>query len=270
MMKTEILIATYNKPKYLWLCLQSIMGQDVLPDGICLADDGSGQETRDLVERFREQFPDMPLRHSWHDDRGFRKSAALNQAIAGSEADYLIFLDDDVILSPGFIARHIACARPGRFLTGSLIRLDAAFSQTLLGAQHFAWSNGRLAGWVPKTRSQWLKAMPFPMSIMALFDRLSPVAANFQGACASGWRKDFIAVNGFNADMAYGGLDKELGVRLHNAGVKGVHVRYTAPVYHIDHGREYANATVKSENRKRIEAARRNKTMRADNGIERL
>lgn len=267
-MKTEILIATYNKPDYLWLCLQSIMGQSVLPDGICLADDGSGPETEALIARFRATYPEMPLRHSWHEDQGFRKSAALNTAIAGSDADYLLFLDDDVILHPDVLARHIACAKPGRFLTGSLIRLNAEITQRLLQAGTFHWENGILGGWTPENRSQWLKSMPFAPGVMAILDRLSPVSANFQGACASAWRRDLMTVNGFNADMAYGGLDKELGVRLRNAGVKGWHVRYTAPVYHLDHGRGYADPEVKAANRQRIEAARRDKTVRAKNGIE--
>ena len=41
--------------------------------------------------------------------------------------------------------------------------------------------------------------------------------------------------------MYYGGEDKEFGVRLINARIKGKHLRYTAPLYHIDHGRSYIN-----------------------------
>ena len=65
------------------------------------------------------------MRHVWHEDRGFEKAAILNRAIATSEAEFLIFIDGDVLIAPGFIARHLELARPGRFSTGSLIRLDA-------------------------------------------------------------------------------------------------------------------------------------------------
>lgn len=267
---SEVIIATYNKPDYLRLCLKSIAEQSQRPTSICLADDGSDARIDPVIEAFREAHPDLPLRRSWHEDLGFRKSVALNRAIAGSTCDYLVFLDDDVILHPEALARHFSCATRGRYLTGSLIRLDADLTGRLLEAQSYGWAEGRLAGWTPKGRSQWLKSMPFPSGVMALFDRLSPVAPNFQGACASVWRDDVLRVNGFEGNMSYGGLDKEIGVRLRNAGIRGRHVRYTAPAYHLDHGRSYADQKVKSANRAYILALRKSGETRAVNGIAEL
>ena len=267
---SEVIIATYNKPDYLRLCLKSIAEQSQRPSAICLADDGSDARIEPVIEGFRVAHPDLPLRRSWHEDQGFRKSVALNRAIANSSCDYLVFLDDDVILHPDALWRHLACAARGRYLTGSLIRLDADLTGRLLQAQSYEWAEGRLAGWTPKGRSQWLKSMPFPPSVMALFDRLSPVSPNFQGACASVWREDVVRVNGFEGNMSYGGLDKEIGVRLRNAGIHGRHVRYTAPAYHLDHGRSYADQKVKRANRDYILALRKSGETRARNGIAEL
>lgn len=269
-LSSEIIIATYNKPEYLRLCLQSIAEQSCLPDSICLADDGSDERTRDVAIWFKEKFPHLPLRHSWHEDRGFQKSEALNRAISGALHDYLLFLDDDVILHPHVLARHLHCARKGVYLTGSLIRLNAAVTAELLGRGAFTWQDGVLAGWTAESRSQWLKSMPMPLWVMAALDRLSPVAPNFQGACSSAWRADVLRVNGFESSMSYGGLDKELGVRLQNAGIKGRHVRYTAPAYHLDHGRSYADPDVKRGNRAYIKDLRKSKDVRARNGIAEL
>ncbi|PTQ72695.1 glycosyltransferase [Celeribacter persicus] len=267
---SEVIVATYNKPEYLRLCLKSIAEQSLRPTSICLADDGSDARIEPVIEAFRATYPDLPLRRSWHEDRGFRKSVALNRAIAGSECDYLVFLDDDVILHPKALRRHFSCAMRGRYLTGSLIRLDAELTQRLLQAQSYDWSEGHLAGWTPKGRSQWLKSMPFPPAVMALLDRLSPVSPNFQGACASVWREDVLRVNGFEGNMSYGGLDKEIGVRLRNAGIRGRHVRYTAPAYHLDHGRSYADQQVKQANRDYILTLRKSGETQARNGIAQL
>jgi hypothetical protein len=43
--------------------------------------------------------------------------------------------------------------------------------------------------------------------------------------------------------MRYGGLDRELGERLMNAGIKPLQIRYSAIVLHLDHRRPYVNQT---------------------------
>ena len=125
-MRTELIVSTYESPRALTLCLTSVAAQTVLPDSICIADDGSGPETKAAIDAFAAAHPELQVRHVWHEDRGFEKAAILNRAIASSEAEFLIFIDGDVLIAPWFIARHLELARPGRFSTGSLIRLDAA------------------------------------------------------------------------------------------------------------------------------------------------
>ncbi len=48
--------------------------------------------------------------------------------------------------------------------------------------------------------------------------------------------------------MAYGGLDRELGERLENAGIKGKSVRYDAIIAHQWHSRPYATKKSWSDN----------------------
>ena len=75
---TSLIVATYNWPEALNLCLLSIKSQKVLPAEVIIADDGSGQETKFLIEKFQHNFP-VPLIHVWHEDQGFRKSIILIQ-----------------------------------------------------------------------------------------------------------------------------------------------------------------------------------------------
>ena len=48
--RVSLLVTTYNSPRYLELSIRSIFNQRRLPDEILVADDGSGEETRLLVE----------------------------------------------------------------------------------------------------------------------------------------------------------------------------------------------------------------------------
>ena len=270
-MRTELIVSTYNSPRALTLCLTSVARQTVLPDGICIADDGSGPETKAAVEAFAAAHPELPVRHVWHEDRGFEKAAILNRAIATSEAEFLIFIDGDVLIDPGFIARHLELARPGRFSTGSLIRLDAAATAMVTEA---LIESGAVfdRGWLKAHGAidrfgTWLKTMPFPRPVMALLDRATPVQRALCGANASLFRADALKVNGFDETIKYGGGDKEFGVRLENAGVRGQHLRYTAPLVHLDHPRGYRDAEKIRRHKAMIAEVRRRKAVWTEHGI---
>jgi glycosyltransferase involved in cell wall biosynthesis len=260
-MRTELIVATYQSPRALGLCLASVVRQALMPGSVCIADDGSGPETAALVAGFRAANPGLAVRHVWHEDAGFRKAAILNRAIATSEAEFIVFIDGDVMIHPGFVARHVALARPDRYSSGSLIRLDAAATAAVTEADVLS---GRVfeIGWLRAHRAldrvgTWLKAMPLPMPAQAALDVLSPVQRAWGGANASAFREALLEVNGFDETMRWGGGDKDLGVRLANAGVRGRHLRFTAPLVHLDHARGYADPEHKRANRARLRARQR-------------
>jgi hypothetical protein len=208
-MRTELIVATYENPRSLRLSLASVARQRLLPDGVAIADDGSGPETRAVIEAFAAANPGLAVRHVWHEDAGFRKAAILNRAIASSGAEFLVFIDGDVMIHPGFVARHVALARPDRWASGSLIRLDAAATAAVTEADV---ASGRVfeRDWLRAHGAfdrigTWLKAMPFPMPVMAFLDRVSPVQRAWCGANASAFREALLRVNGFDETMRWGG-----------------------------------------------------------------
>lgn len=48
----SLIIATYNWPEALRLCLDSILRQTILPSEIIIADDGSDERTTKLIHEF--------------------------------------------------------------------------------------------------------------------------------------------------------------------------------------------------------------------------
>jgi glycosyltransferase involved in cell wall biosynthesis len=272
-MRTELIVSTYNSPRALSLSLTSVAGQTVKPDSICIADDGSGPETKAAIDAFAAEHPELKLRHVWHEDRGFEKAAILNKAIATSEADFLFFIDGDVLIHPCFLARHLELARPGRFSTGSLIRLDETATAEVTPE---LIERGAVfdRGWLRAHRAidrfgTWLKTMPFPEPLQAFLDRATPVQRALCGANASLFRADALRVNGFDESIKYGGGDKEFGVRLENAGVKGQHLRYTAPLVHLDHPRGYKDPEAIRRHKAHIRDVRQRKVAWSPDGIVR-
>ena len=133
-MTVSLLVSTYNWPRALYLCLDSVMQQTVLPDEILIADDGSGMATRDVVRHF-ERISPVPMRHIWHEDRGFRVATIRNKAIAASTCDYIIQIDGDLILERHFVQDHILFAKPGCYVSGSRgIITEPLTRQVLSGA----------------------------------------------------------------------------------------------------------------------------------------
>ena len=267
---TELVVATYENPHALALCLTSAALLAPAPDSIAIADDGSGPETAAVVDAFRARSP-VPLRHVWHEDRGFQKNAILNRAIASSEADFLVFIDGDVLLRPDFLGHHLALARPDRWSSGSLIRLDAAATAAVT-ADLIASGRVFARDWLREHRAidrfgTWLKTRPLPQPLLKTLDAVTPVQKAWGGANSSAFRAALVAVNGFDEAMKYGGEDKELGVRLTNNGVRGQHLRYVASVVHLDHGRGYVDRALIAANKARIREARRSGASWTPDGI---
>lgn len=268
-MKTELVIATFQKPDYLRLCLSSLTGQNRLPDGICIADDGSDNITKKVIHEFQSSHPKLAIRHLWHENLGFRKTKILNEAVRTSNSDYMIFTDDDCVMHPTFIERHIDLAAAKKFVTGSVVRLEKSFTDQILELAEFRWNHrGKPIGWKPRSVSEALKSMPFHPYIMATLDALSPVKCSWAGGNSSTYRDYILEVNGFDEKMQYGAEDKEFGARLINLGLKGRHLRYTAPLYHLEHSRDYINYEQIKKNRMTLNATRSSGKIRAENGID--
>jgi hypothetical protein len=77
---------------------------------------------------------------------------------------------------------------------------------------------------------------------------LTPTKRTFNGHNTSCFKKDLLAVNGFNEEMQYGGLDREVGERLFNFGILSKQIRYSAVCLHLDHKRGYATSETWTKN----------------------
>ncbi len=60
----SVIIATYNWPEALHLCLESLRNQTVNNYEILIADDGSKENTRVLIDSHSQDFP-VHITHLW-------------------------------------------------------------------------------------------------------------------------------------------------------------------------------------------------------------
>jgi len=118
----SLIVTTYNWPEALNLSLRSVFKQTQMPDEIIVADDGSRQETRELIQTISKEF-NFPIIHCWQEDIGFRLSRSRNNAIIASTSDYLIFIDGDIIIHKDFVKDHVKYSQRGTFVNGSRVLL---------------------------------------------------------------------------------------------------------------------------------------------------
>ena len=125
-MKIALLISTYNWPEALALVLESVVQQSLKPDEVLIADDGSSTETKQVVQGFQDKAK-IKVHHVWQEDKGFRKAAILNKAVAQSSAGYIIQADGDCILHRDFVKDHVSFAQENQFLFGSRVNIQEYF-----------------------------------------------------------------------------------------------------------------------------------------------
>ena len=270
-MHFSVIISTYNKPDFLERVLWGYAAQSRRDFQIVVADDGSGPATADLIRRMRTD-AGLDLLHVWHEDRGFRKTEILNRAIVACDGDHLLFTDGDCIPRRDLLEVHHALSQHGRYLAGGYLKLPAHVSAAIGVADVVSGRFARLdwlraRGWRPGRRALRLVAS---RRLGALFDALTPTAAHFHGNNASVARAALLDVNGFEGEMGYGGLDRALGYRLENLGVKGKQIRHRAICLHLHHERPYRDLQMVQQNQAILQRIRKTGEVRARRGIAEL
>ncbi len=258
LMKVSVIFSTYNSPEWLQKVLWGYQQQTHRDFEIIVADDGSKDDTKALIEKAREE-TGLTIEHVWQADDGFQKCRILNKAILHAKQDYVIFSDGDCIPREDFVEEHIKNAESNTYLSGSYYKLPMSTSKTIsyediVEQRCFDVSWLRRNG-LPRMR----KTLKISASkrVAPWLNRFTTTKCNLKGSNASCWLKDIVAINGFDERMQWGGLDREFGVRLINHGIKPKHVRYNAICVHLDHSRGYKDPKMVAANKKlRVDNAR--------------
>lgn len=224
----SLLISTYNWPEALDLCLKSVMRQAVFPKEILIADDGSGAQTRQLIERYQEMGR-VNIKHIWHQDQGFRLAEIRNKAIAQAQTNYIIQIDGDIILDKHFVQDHLVVAEKNCFVRGTRGHIEESSVRELLETQRIhltAFSKGI------KHRFNTLR-IP---ALSWLLTKKERKGGNVKGCNLAYWKDDFIRVNGYNNELqGWGHEDEEFTTRMANAGILRKKVKLRCVQFHIFH-----------------------------------
>lgn len=257
----SLLVTTYNWKQALQRVLESAARQTRLPDEVIVADDGSGQDTADLLAALARDYP-VPLRHAWQADQGFRAGRSRNLATAAALGEYLLLLDGDMVLERHFVADHARAARRGSFVQGSRVLTGPVFRERMLG--HAGRRPTPLARGVTRRRNA-LRSLLLSDAWLAINTRTAPRTIK---SCNQGWwRSDLVRLNGFDERMqGWGREDVELAWRAHNAGIACRQLRFAGLAYHLHHAERHQDGA--SPNDRYVAETREQGLTRCSHGLD--
>lgn len=232
----SVIVPTYNRPDALAAVLRSLARQTDRDFEVVVADDGSTVATARTITDWVPRLH-VPLRHVWHEDRGFRAAEIRNRAIRASSGSYCIFLDGDCLARPDFVAVHRRLAEPGWFVTGNRILLSRELTERILGEglEPERWG---FASWIAqRARRQVNRFSPLLVLELGPLRKLHPRRWQDARSCNTGfWRSDLDWVDGFDAAyVGWGREDSDLFIRMIRAGVRRKDGRFGPGVLHLWH-----------------------------------
>lgn len=228
-MQVSLIITTYNWCEALEITILSAFNQTILPNEIIIADDGSTKETKLCIDKYSKK-SEIPIIHSWQEDKGFRLARSRNLAIAKSSYEYIIIVDGDMILHKNFIQDHLNCSKRGFFLQGSRVILDAYYSKNILNKKSI-----QINIFSPHIKNK-LNGIRIPFISKILCSKNRRTHKGIRGCNFSFFKSDAILVNGFNEDfVTWGREDSEFIERLYNNKILRKNIKFSAIQYHIYH-----------------------------------
>lgn len=92
MIKISIIIPVYNAEKYLKKCIDSVINQNVESKEIILVNDGSIDNSQEIIDEYVAKYPDM-IKAIKQENAG--QAVARNVGIENASGEFLAFLDSD-------------------------------------------------------------------------------------------------------------------------------------------------------------------------------
>jgi glycosyltransferase involved in cell wall biosynthesis len=238
--RIAFVVSTFDFPEALDAVLRGFADQSDPDFTLVVADDGSGPETRAVVERWAHAFRDR-LVHVRQANEGFRLARVLNLGALSTDADYYAFLHGESVPRRHFARAIRSAALAGWFVAGRRIDLSRRLTERVLH-EHLP-----VQRWSPL---QWLRVRKDVSSLRSLTRRdrrrvgvrnvpeFAPPNRSY-GHLLGVRREDFERVNGYDMRFeGWGEEDVDIAVRLRRAGLRCGHAGPDATLIHLWHESE--------------------------------
>ncbi|HLK69325.1 MAG TPA: glycosyltransferase family 2 protein [Bryobacteraceae bacterium] len=119
-----VAIVTYNSGRYIRRCIDAVLRQEGVPIEVVVVDNSSTDDTCEILKEFKGRI------RKFLNNRNLGFAEAQNRAIRASRSEWVLTLNPDVLLLPGFIRRLVEAGEsdPGAgAVCGKLLSIGPGF-----------------------------------------------------------------------------------------------------------------------------------------------
>ena len=222
-MKISVIVPVYNRLEHLRALFLCLLRQKKQADELIITDDGSSQKVLDFIGDLipKAQFK---VKHIYQEDKGFRKTRALNNAVRNSTGDLLIFCDQELIFGEEYIETIANNIKNNIFLMGRAHHTTEDEKNIILSDIENINSYNEIIKKLPakyiETIDKMLKEDRKRRIIKTL--RLAKRGIRLVGMSYALMKEAYLKVNGYDENyIGWGQEDDDFGNRLTVAGIDG-------------------------------------------------
>ncbi|MCR4411018.1 MAG: glycosyltransferase [Thermoguttaceae bacterium] len=183
-----MIVCVYNRPDQVVRCLDSLVAQDYPNFEIVVVDDGSTDDTADVVKRYACEHPETTVRIA-SNPANLGVSGARNVGILAATGHFVFFIDSDCTAEPEWLTSMVS----------ELVRSGAAAVA------------GVVVDRAPSNLAEWA-ALGSTRLVSNSVQRRRLVGGNM------GFRRAVLLETGFDPGLRYGADEDDLARRLARAG----------------------------------------------------
>ena len=103
----SVIIPTYNRSQWIVDAMNSVYSQTYRPIELLIVDDGSTDDTKDVVEQWQQSIKDNDFSFSYFFQENKGGCVARNLGLTESQGEFIQFLDSDDVLAPSKIRDQV-------------------------------------------------------------------------------------------------------------------------------------------------------------------
>jgi len=238
-LKVSVIIAVYKNIEALKLIICNLKKQIYRNFEVIIAEDGNDSD----MLKYVTSIEGLEVKHTIQEDKGLRKARSQNNGILAADGEYLIFIDGDCIPYTTFIDGHVKLVEEKTVLSGRRVNLNEKVTQKIFSNHLISLDVEK--NYLIQFDLMFDKSVKYEQGIYvspnSLFYKkiLNKKNRNIEilGCNFSCFRKDFVAINGF--DEGYGGSalsdDTDLTWRFKAYGATLKSCKNAANVFHLFH-----------------------------------
>ena len=235
--KISVIVTLYNRLEYARNMILSLLHQTLMIDELVFADDGSKDDVADVIKDLVDRCP-FEIKVVYQEDIGFRLARSRNNGARVATGDFLIFLDQDVIMPDDFIEKIYKNRKKKRIISSRGISSYKEQKDYIQNEINKKYDFNKIYSIVTKLQKDGIQYFLNKDKLYRILYKLKlrSRGAKIVGLIFALYKEDFININGFDDNYkGWGKEDDDFGNRFYKYGGEAYPVEFKEYPIHMYH-----------------------------------